>query len=344
MKSNISLMAVMAISLLVSCSGGKTAEKAEVTTVQPVIPSIETATVGTTVVDHVSTYTANVEAFKTNNISTSIPNRIKEILVEVGDNVAKGQKLVVLDDVTVEQSRVRLEHAEQEYNRALRLFEIGGGTRQSVDQLKTELDASRRAYANQIENTILTSPVAGTVTARNYDPGDMASTQPILTVSQINPVKIMVGVNEMDFKEVKAGMPVAVSLDAYPDEVFEGKVSIVHPTIDPTTRTFLTELVVANPDHRILPGMFARASVVLGRADAVIVPDRAVVKQSGSAVEYVYVYNQADSTVTFTPVKTGRRLPDKKAYEVLEGLENGSVIVLSGQSCLADGIKAIPLK
>ncbi len=75
-----------------------------------------------------------------------------------------------------------------------------------------------------------------------------------------------------------------------------------------------------------------------------IVPDRAVVKQSGSAVEYVYVYNQADSTVTFTPVKTGRRLPDKKAYEVLEGLENGSVIVLSGQSRLADGIKAIPLK
>lgn len=327
-------------------SGCTKAEKENETAqeAQPVLPAVELAKVARTVVDHASVYTANVEAYKTNNITSALPNRIKEILVDVGDNVVKGQKLAVLDDVTIEQSRLRLENSEREYERALRLYEIGGGTRQSVDQLKTELDASRRAYANQLENTILVSPVSGTVTARNYDPGDMTGNLPIVTVSQINPVKIMVGVSEMDFKSIKPGMPVKVSLDAYPGEEFDGKVNIVHPTIDPTTRTFLTELTVDNPGHRILPGMFARANVVLGQTEAVVVPDRAVVKQSGSAVEYVYTFNPADSVVTFTPVVTGQRIPSENAYEVIEGLPDGAIIVLSGQTRLVNGAKVSPLK
>lgn len=307
-------------------------------------PSVQLTQVSRTTVDHNAVYTANVEAYKTNNISSSMPNRIKQILVEVGDNVAKGQKIAILDDVNIEQSRVRLENAEREYERALKLFEIGGGTRQSVDQLKTELDASRRAYANQLENTILVSPVAGTVTARNYDPGDMPGAQPIVTVSQINPVKIMVGVNELDFKAIKPGMPVKVELDAYPEETFEGKVSIVHPSIDPSTRTFLTELTVPNPGNRILPGMFARATVSLGQAEAVIIPDRALIKQPGSAVEYVYTFNPSDSTVAFTPVVTGQRIASENAYEVLEGLNDGAIVVLSGQSRLVNGAKASPIK
>ncbi len=334
---------LIALSVLSGCSNAEK-ENETVQESQPALPAVELAKVSRTTVDHESVYTANVEANKTNNISSSIPNRIKEILVEVGDNVVKGQKIAVLDDVTIEQTRLRLENSEREYERALRLYEIGGGTRQNVDQLKTELDASRRAYANQLENTILVSPVSGTVTARNYDPGDMAGNMPIVTVSQINPVKIMVGVSEMDFKAIKPGMPVKIALDAYPGEEFEGKVSIVHPTIDPSTRTFLTELTVDNPSHRILPGMFARANVVLGQVEAVVVPDRAVVKQAGSAVEYVYTFNPADSVVSFTPIVTGQRIPSENAYEVLEGLPDGAIIVLSGQTRLVDGAKASPLK
>lgn len=330
--------------MLASCSSQKEESGADAAAEAELeVPRVELSTVNVTTVDHLSTYTANVEAFKTNNISSSIPNRIKEILVDVGSNVSRGQKLVVLDDVTIEQSRVRLENAEREYERALKLFEIGGGTRQAVDQLKTELDASRRAYTNQLENTFLTSPISGTVTARNYDPGDMTGSLPILTVEQINPVKIMIGVSETDFHAVKVGMPVTVSLDAYPGETFDGKVSIIHPSIDPSTRTFLAEVTIDNPNHRILPGMFARATLALGSVEAVVVPDRAVVKQSGSAVEYVYVFNPADSTVKFTPVTVGRRIPEENAYEVIEGLGDGATVVISGQTRLADGLRALPL-
>ncbi len=337
-------LSALSIMTIASCSGGDNNNAAEASAASELeIPRIEIATVSKSTVDHVGEYTANVEAFKTNNISTSIPNRIKQILVDVGSNVTKGQKLVVLDDVTIEQSRVRLENAEREYNRALKLFEIGGGTRQSVDQLKTELDASRRAYDNQLENTVLTSPVNGTVTARNYDPGDMTGTTPILTVEDINPVKIMIGVSETDFSAVKPGLPVKVTLDAYPGEQFDGKVTIIHPSIDASTRTFLAEVTLPNPQHRILPGMFARVEVPMGKAEAVVLPDRALQKQSGSAVEYVYLFNSNDSTVTFTKVTTGRRLPDSNAYEVIDGLADGATVVISGQSRLLDGTKALPI-
>ena len=158
------------------------------------LPKVQIQNVHRQAVDQIAEYTATVEAFKTNNISSSSPNRIKQILVDVGSKVGKGQKVVVLDDVNIEQLRVRLENAEREYNRALKLLEIGGGTQQTVDQLKTELEASKRQYRNLVENTILVSPIAGVVTARNYDPGDMTGSWPILTVEQVNPVKVIVNI------------------------------------------------------------------------------------------------------------------------------------------------------
>ncbi len=75
-------------------------------------------------VPQIVSYTATVEAYKTNNISTSTPNRIKSILVDVGSKVAKGQKVVVLDDVNIDQLKVRLDNTKREYERALELYII----------------------------------------------------------------------------------------------------------------------------------------------------------------------------------------------------------------------------
>lgn len=91
------------------------------------LPVVEVKLVEARDVPQTASYSATVEAFKTNNISTSTPNRIKSILVDVGDRVARGQRVVVLDDVNIEQLRVRLENTERQYKRAQQLYEIGGG-------------------------------------------------------------------------------------------------------------------------------------------------------------------------------------------------------------------------
>ncbi|MDE6120599.1 MAG: efflux RND transporter periplasmic adaptor subunit, partial [Muribaculaceae bacterium] len=261
--------------------------------------------------------------------------------VEVGDHVRAGQELVTLDFSNIDQLRINLEQIEREYNRAVQLLEIGGGTQQAVDQLKAQLDAARSQYDNLLENTVLRSPLSGVVTARNYDPGDMTGSLPVLTVGQLSPVvKVMINVSEGDMRLLSRGLPVEVAFDAFPGESFQGTVNRIYPTVDTATRTFPVEVRIANAGERIKPGMFARVGLDLGTRQHVVVPDRAVVKQTGSGNKYVYVYK--NGTVSYNRVELGQRLGD--SYELLAGVEGGDTVVVSGQSRLADGVNVEILK
>lgn len=305
------------------------------------LPQIEVDVVHAQDVDRINVYTSNVEADNTNNISPSTMNRIKQINVEVGDRVRRGQVLVTLDRSNIDQLKVRLDNAEREYNRAVQLLEIGAGTQQSVDQLRTELDAARSQYNNLLENTVLTSPITGVVTARNYDPGDMTGASPVLTIGQLTPiVKAMINVTENDLSLLKKGMPVSVTFDAWPADTFPAKISRIYPTIDVATRTFQAQVDIPNMNEKILPGMFGRVEVNLGTKHNVVVPDRAVVKQTGSGNRYVYVYS--NGRVSYNKVELGRRMDD--SYELLSGVADGDTVVVAGQTRLADGAEAVIVK
>lgn len=320
-----------ASAMLFSCSGKNQETEAQ----KEELPLVSIEKVMEEDVPQIASYTATVEPFKTNNISASSSNRIKSILVDVGSRVHAGQTLVVLDAVNIDQQEIRIANMKREYDRAVELLNIGGGTQQQVDQLKTEYDAAVRALANMKENTTLISPVSGVVTVRNYDNGDMTGQLPILTIEQQQPVKVMVNISEQDYAKVRQGMPVKVTLDVYGDEEFAGKVYLVHPTIDSSTRTFVVEVTLPNADNRIHTGMFARVEFNYGTQRHVVVPDRAVVKQSGSGNKYVYVYK--DGRVSYNQVQLGQRLGTR--YELLSGVENNSDVVVTGQTRLADGVQ-----
>ena len=163
----------------------------------------------------------------------------------------------------------------------------------------------------------------------------MTGAQPVLTVGQTTPnVKVVINVNESDLAVVKHGMTVDVTFDAYDGEKFTGRITRVAPALDIPTRTFPVEVTVANNDERIRPGMFARVGINLGARDNVVVPDRAVVKQTGSANKYVYTYS--NGTVAYKKVELGQRLDD--SFELLSGIEDGDTVVIAGQVRLADGV------
>lgn len=325
----------LAILTMASCSG-EDKNKAAQAAPEEEIAIVEVTTATTCDVEQSKTYTATVEAFNTNNIAPNTPNRIKTITVEAGDHVRRGQTLVTLDNTNAAQLKVTLDQLERDYNRAVQLLNIGSGTQAQVDQLKAQLDAQRTQYRNVLENTVLTSPINGVVTARNQDPGDMTGSVPILTVGQISPsVKLLISITENDRALVKAGMPVTVTFDAFPGETVEAKISRVYPNIDPSTRTFQAEVIVPNTGERFFPGMFARVNLTRDVQQRVVVSDRAVVKQKGSGNQYVYVYN--NGTVSYNKVELGQRLGD--AYELISGVNDGDTIVIAGQSRLADGVK-----
>ena len=330
LKSKFLSLAVLSLAMT-ACTGGE--EKKAV--VEESLPMVKIEKVYAEDVPQIISYTATVEPFKSNNITANMSNRIKEIKVDVGYNVVEGQELVVLDNVNVEQLEVRIANLERDYNRAVELLQIGGGTQQAVDQVKTELDASKRNLQNMKENMVLTSPISGVVTARNYENGDMTGALPILTIENMRPVKIIVSVSESEFPKIKKGMKVNVKLDTYGEEVFPGTVYLIHPTIDAATRTFKVEVTVPNADGRIHSGMFARVEINYGTSSHVVVPDRAVVKQTGSGVRYVYTYE--NGKVTYHEVELGQRLGNR--YELLSGVENGVDVVISGQTRLGDGMK-----
>ncbi|MDE6682596.1 MAG: efflux RND transporter periplasmic adaptor subunit, partial [Muribaculaceae bacterium] len=179
--------------------------------------------------------------------------------------------------------------------------------------------------------------ISGVVTARNYDPGDMTGALPILTIAVVQSGNIVINVTESELSHVKRGMEANITFDTYGDEVFKGTVTMVAPTVDPSSRTFGVEITSANSDSRILPGMFGRATLNLGTQNRVVVPDKAVVKQQGSGDHYVYVYNPANQTVSYNKVELGQRLGAE--YELLSGVEPGSEVVVSGQNRLANGRK-----
>ena len=106
----------------------------------------------------------------------------------------------------------------------------------------------------------------------------MYAGQPVLVIEQIKPVKIMINVSEPFFGKVKKGMSVHITLDAYGEEVFKGKVARVYPTIDQATHTFQVELSLPNYNERVRPGMFARVTLPYGKSNSVVIPDIAVQK------------------------------------------------------------------
>ena len=284
----LKVIPIATLALLMSCSGNKSEEATE-TQNEKVKVKVETVSVQD--VEQLSEFTATVEANIKNNIAPQTPFRIEKIFAEVGDHVKAGQLLAKMDATSLKQAKIQLDNQEIEFKRIDELYKVGGASKSEWDAAKMNLDIRETSYKNLLENTSLLSPINGVVTARNYDNGDMyGGGEPVLVVEQITPVKLYINVSEGYFTKVKKGAPVSVKVDVYGDEEFEGKISLVYPTIDPATRTFPVEIQLVNRDQRVRPGMFARATLNFGTQDHVVVPDLAIVKRAGSGDRYVYVF------------------------------------------------------
>lgn len=324
-------MPLLAVALLASCGGKEGAGSAE--SEAPQKSNVRVEEVQLVAVDQISTFTATIEADLVNNIAPAMGGRIRRIYVDVGSYVSRGQALVAMDAANFSQQQTQVATLRRDFERYNELFAVGGISKQQLDQAKTQLDIAESALNNLGENTTLTSPVSGLVTARNYDAGDMASQLPILTIENINPVKVMVNVSESYYSKVLKGMPVEVQADAVGSETFQGKVTLIHPTLDPMSHTFTIEVSVPNSEQRLRPGMFARVKMNFGSNDRPLVSDRAVLKQTGSNDRYVFVEDEGKAV--YTLVELGARLEDK--YEIVSGLNAGDRVIVEGNSGLIDG-------
>ena len=321
------ILPIFAAAFVCSCGDKKDASKA----IDPVV-EVKLATVSSESVPQTATYTATVESDLKNNISPNMSYRIERILVDVGDQVSKGQLLVQLDASSLNQLKLQIDNQKVEFNRISELYKVGGASKAEFDNAKMQIEVMESQYRQMSQNTQLFAPMSGVVTARNYDNGDMYAGTPILTIEKTNPVKVIMNVSEVHYKSIKKGQSVDITLDSYEGENFTGKITTVSPSIDIATHTFPVEVTINNPQQKVRPGMFARVTVNYGNQNHVLVPDEALVKQIGAGDRYVYVYNAKTSTVSYNKIQLGQHIGTK--YEILSGVEDGQQVVIAGRLVL----------
>jgi len=338
MNKNMMMGATLCALLCISCGPRNNASAPAFPMADPnAAPVVSVTSATRQLVPQDAVYSATVQANAVNNIAPLASGRIQKLNVEVGDFVSAGQVLAEMDRVQLDQAELRLRNDETELARVKQLLAEGGVSQSDYEALELAFKVSRSSYDNLLENTILRAPVGGVVSARNYDRGDLFSMgQPIYTVQQITPVKLLIPISETDYTRVKRGDKVSLTADALPGKTFTGSIVRLYPTMDAATHTFNAEVRVANTGRELRPGMYARATVDFGARESIVVPDAAVLKQQGSGQRNVFVL-QSDNTAELRLVSVGRHVGG--SYEILSGLEEGEQVLTGGHTSLKAGDK-----
>jgi membrane fusion protein, multidrug efflux system len=339
---------LISIVLLTGCSP-KTNKTADTKTDQP--PIAEKAAIPVKVMALTKTkiartidYTATILPFEEVNMAPSAPGRIEKIYVEVGDKINKGDKLFLMDLTQLYQLKLQLSNLEKDLNRIDTLLRSGSAKQQQYDQMKTQYDVTKTNVQFMEKNTLLKAPFAGIVTGKYFEDGEIYSGSPttqsgrsaVVTVQQVNPLKVDVNISEQYFPLIKNGMKANIAADVYKNESFTGSVFRIYPTINSGTRSFITEVELPNRNDLLKPGMFVRVSMDLGEVETFVVPANTVLVQEGTNTRFVFV--ERANVAERIEVNIGKRFDDQ--LEIISAnLKEGDNLITQGQAKLINGDK-----
>jgi HlyD family secretion protein len=302
-----------------------------------------------------------------------VGGRMQEIYVRLGDPVRRGQRIAKIEDfelqeqlkqqeaalevsrATIRQRDADLLLAQTNAERSRNLFARQLLPKQTLDDTEARYQAAvaqldlARAQNNQstarleelriqVQNTVIVSPVNGFVARRAADPGAFVSQNaPVVDVVDIGRVRLVANIVEKDLTQIQTGDDTRVEVDAFPGEMFIGRIARVSPVLDPATRTAPVEIEIPNPGFRLKPGMYARVTVTTDeKKDALVVPSNAVVDIGGR--RGVFLATEGN-TVMFRPVTVG--IEEDQRIEILAGLAAGDRVVTTGAAGLQDGVRVI---
>ncbi|MEO8038132.1 MAG: efflux RND transporter periplasmic adaptor subunit, partial [Betaproteobacteria bacterium] len=205
-----------------------------------------------------------------------------------------------------------------------------------VDVAKGNMDialAKQEQDEVAVSKTTIRAPFGGIVGLRLISPGAYVKAgEDIVRLDNVSSLKLDFRVPEIYVSKLKPGLKVGIRTEAFPNDVFEGKIFAIEPTVDEKSRTVLARAHVPNSNVKLKPGMFGRVSILLeSRPNAVIVPEEAIWPQGKD----VFVYKVVDGKAVLTKVTLGVRRPGE--VEVLEGLAENDVVITDGQMKMKDG-------
>jgi|AraplaMF_Col_mMF_1032025.scaffolds.fasta_scaffold00012_206 multidrug efflux system membrane fusion protein len=282
-------------------------------------------------------------------IAPELEGRVDKINFDSGQQVKVGDVLVQLDDSTQRadlatyQAQARL--ASANLARTKELASKQYSSKQSVDQLQSELDQAKAGIAKSqavIDHMVVKAPFSGTLGIRVANLGQyLAPGTAIVTLTDLETLFVDFTLPEQNRSALSVEQPVEFRVDAFPDRVFRGEIFAIDPQVDANMRAVKVRASLANTDHMLQPGMYARLRVILPpQPDVVTIPEPAVdYTVYGESVFKVKEAKDQEGKTTYTAeqafVTLGSRHEGKVA--VLKGVAAGEMVVVGGQLKLHNG-------
>ena len=268
--------------------------------------------------------------------------RVLSVPVEEGAIVRPGDLLVDFDpqlySANLASAEATYQHAHKQLERMEALARKQFASPVDVENARVAEAQTHDAVVGakiDLSNTRVYSPVAAIVISRTVNPGEMSRMdETMLQLGVLDPVLMNAAVSEDKLGFTFIGMPGEVGTDAFPGEVFKGKVTRIDPTIDPTTRTFGAYIQLANHDLRLRSGVTGYARLTSHRM-VLVVPSTAILNPVGDR-KSVFVVD-GDGTAHLREVRVG--MTSGGATEILSGVQEGEQVVVAGQMGLRDNDK-----
>ena len=275
------------------------------------------------------------------DLVAEIGGTLKTLSFDEGQRVKEGDELVHIDDAKIRarlaEEEARLQLAVDEHRRMKALRDRDVATPAELDVAIANLrttEAKLAVLQEELADASVTSPFNGVIATRHVSQGQFVNAgQALATLVRMNPLELAFDLPERYIGQMAVGRVVRFTTPAWKDEVFEGKVSALSPSLDENTRTLRVKASLPNAEHRLRPGMFGNVQLVLGvRETALLIPDIAVRYRGDQAT---VVVRGEDGKAAFRPITVGARFNGR--LEVLAGLKAGEQVVAEGHQKLGPG-------
>ncbi|MBM2883359.1 efflux RND transporter periplasmic adaptor subunit [Chromobacterium amazonense] len=278
------------------------------------------------------------------DISSEVAGQVRSLHFKSGQDVKAGDVLVQLnadsDQAQLRSLQAAAELAATTLKRDRAQLAIEGVSQAQVDADMADLKSKTALVAQQaalVAKKTIRAPFSGRLGITTVNPGQYLNPgDKIVTLQTIDPVYVDFNLPQRQIGKVRVGQPVKVKSDAFGDEVFHGKINAINPKIDPATRNVQIEATIANPKHKLLPGMFANTTIEVGsKQKHLTLPQTAITYNPYGSTVFIVKQGKNGLEAQQAFVTTGDTRGDQVA--ITAGLKEGQEVVTSGQLKLKTG-------
>jgi membrane fusion protein (multidrug efflux system) len=338
------LTALACVFLFSACQPGADSDSEE--TDEEKTPPVPVETSAPIRGDIFATYTgtAPIEAFAEADVIAKVDGEVRELRVEEGDMVKKDQVMAVLDgdrlrlELSETQSRLRKMQRDFQRNKELQDRDlISEGDFEKIQYEMEALEASYNLARLELDYTQIRAPIDGVVSERFLKLGNtIKAGDPVFRVTGFDPLVAYLFVPEREFRQIAAGQPVLLSIDALQGPPVSATVTRISPVVDPETGTFKITIELHGTEHHIKPGMFGRVSIVYDKHENVLQVPRSAIIETASDV---YVYVVEDDIAIRRSIESG--FSGNGMVEITSGLSDGERVITVGHVGLKNDAKVV---